>query len=83
MVQQCYVSETQQKTILNIFLDSLIVTEWCNNGTSKILNLLNEVSKSKFVIRKWNIANEKANANYSVGNEIIYNTEVLKPNLCD
>ena len=30
-----------------------------------------------------NIANEKANANYSVGNEIIYNTEVLKPNLCD
>ena len=53
MVQQCYVSETQQKTILNIFLDSLIVTEWCNNGTSKILNLLNEVSNSKFVIRKW------------------------------
>ena len=22
-------------------------------------------------------------ANYDVGNEIIYNTEVLKPNLCD
>ena len=49
----------------------------------KILNLLSEASNSKFVIRKWNIANEKSNPNYSVGNEIIYNTEVLKPNLCD
>ena len=25
----------------------------------------------------------KANGNYDVGNEIIYYTEVLKPNLCD
>ena len=23
------------------------------------------------------------NANYDIGNKIIYNTEVLKPNLCD
>ena len=38
---------------------------------------------SKFVTRKWNIANDHSNANYDVGNEIIYYTEVLKPNLCD
>ena len=32
------------------------------------MNLLNEASDSKFVTRKWNI---------------VYNTEVLKSNLCD
>ena len=49
----------------------------------KILNLLNEANDSKFVTRKWNVANDQSNANYDVGNEIIYNTEVLKSNLCD
>ena len=49
----------------------------------KILNLLNESNDSKFVTRKWNIVNDNSNANYSVGNEITYNTEVLKSNLCD
>ena len=33
--------------------------------------------------RKWNFANDQLNANYDAGNEIIYNTEVLKSNLCD
>ena len=33
--------------------------------------------------RKWNIVNDPSNAIYDVGNEIIYNTEVLKYNLCD
>ena len=33
--------------------------------------------------RKWNIVNDQSNANYNVGNEIIYDTEVLKSNLCD
>ena len=33
--------------------------------------------------RKWNIVNDNSKANYNVGNEIIYNTEVLKSNLCD
>ena len=37
---------------------------------------------SKFVTRKWNNVNN-SKANYGVGNEITYNTEVLKPNLCD
>ena len=32
--------------------------------------------------RKWNIFNHQSKSNY-VGNEIIYNTEVLKSNLCD
>ena len=48
-----------------------------------MLNLLNEANDSKFVTRKWNIVNDQSNANYDVGNEIIYNTEVLKSNLCD
>ena len=46
----------------------------------KILNLLNEASDSKFVIRKWNIVNDQSNTNYDVGDEINYNAEVL--NLC-
>ena len=48
-----------------------------------ILNLLNEASDSKFVTRKWKIVNEQSNANYDVGHKIVYNTEVLKSNLCD
>ena len=42
----------------------------------KILNLFNEANNSKFVTREWNIVNDK-------GNEIIYNTKVVKSNLCD
>ena len=49
----------------------------------KVLNLLNEASDSKFVTRKWNIVNDNSKANYGVEYEITYNTEVLKPNLCD
>ena len=47
----------------------------------KILSLLKKEKDSKFVTIKWNIVNDQPNANYDVGNEIIYNTEVLK--LCD
>ena len=49
----------------------------------KLLNSLNEESNSKFVTRKWNIVNDQSNVNYDVGNEIVYNTEVLISNLCD
>ena len=49
----------------------------------KILNLLNEANDSEFVTRKRNIVNDNSNANYGVGNEINYNIEVLKSNLCD
>ena len=49
----------------------------------KILNFLNEENDSKFLTRKWNIVNDLSNANYGVGKEIIYTTEVLKSNLCD
>ena len=31
---------------------------------------------TKFVTKRENIVNDKSNANYDVGNEIIYNTEV-------
>ena len=44
---------------------------------------MNEASDSKFVTRKWSIVNDQSNGNYDAGNEIIYNTEVLKSNLCD
>ena len=33
--------------------------------------------------RKSNIVDDISNVNYYVGNEIIYNTEVIKSNLCD
>ena len=49
----------------------------------KILNSLNEAGDSKFVTRKWNIISDQSNTNYDVGNRIIYDTEVLKSNLCD
>ena len=48
-----------------------------------MLNLLNEENNSKLMTRKWNIANGQPNANYDVGNEIIYNTEASKSNLCN
>ena len=49
----------------------------------KVLNVLNKANDSKFVTRKWNIVNYQSNANYNVENEIIYNAEILKSNLCD
>ena len=33
--------------------------------------------------RKWTIVNDQSNENYDVANVIIYNTKVLKSNLCD
>ena len=47
------------------------------------LNLLNDVSNSNSVSRKWNIVSDQSNANYDLGNEITYNAEVLKSNLCN
>ena len=39
---------------------------------------MNEASNSGFLIRKWNIVIDQSNGNYTVVNEIVYNTEVLK-----
>ena len=50
-----FIAEKQQKTVLNLSLDPLILR------TSNILNLLNESSDSKFVTRKWNIVNNQPN----------------------
>ena len=49
----------------------------------KILNLLKEASDSKLLTRKWNIFSDQSNANYDLGNGIIYNTALLKSNFCD
>ena len=46
-------------------------------------NFLNESGDSKFVTRKWKNVKDQSNANFNAGNEIIYNTDVLKCNLCD
>ena len=45
-------------------------------------NLLYEPNDSKFVTRKLNVVNDLSNSN-DAGDEIIYNTGVLKSNLCD
>ena len=82
MVQQCFfIAEKQQKTILIFSLNSLQQNN-INMEHHKILNLLNEANDSKFVTRKWNTANDNSKADYSVRNEIIYNTKVLKSNFC-
>ena len=45
--------------------------------------MLNEPNGSKFVTRKWNFANDQSNANYNVGNELIFDTEDLISHLCE
>ena len=49
----------------------------------KMLNVLNEANDSKFLTRKWNIVNDSSKSIYAAANEINYNTEILKSNLCD
>ena len=44
---------------------------------------MKEANDSKFVTRKWNIDSDNSNANYDVGNEIIYHTEILKSDIWD
>ena len=44
---------------------------------------MNEANNSKFVTIKWNVVNNQSYGKYCERNEIIYNTEVLKSNLCD
>ena len=73
----------QQKTILNFFKFISFNRILSIMEHQKIFILSNEANDSKFVTRKWNIINDNPKANYNVGNEIIYNIEVLKSNLCD
>ena len=47
------------------------------------MNLFNGARGSKFLTKKWSIFNSKLKDNYAVGNKIIYNTEVLKADICD
>ena len=49
----------------------------------RIFNLLNETNDAKFVTRKLNIVNDNSKTNYDATNEITYNKEILKSNLCD
>ena len=46
-----FITEKQQKTILNFSLDSLVYQNNINNKTPKILNLLNEAKDSKFATK--------------------------------
>ena len=54
-----------------------------NNGTTAISTLLNEANGSKFLTEKWDIVNDNLKSNEDAPNEISYNTEFLKSNLCD
>ena len=49
----------------------------------KLLNLVDEASDSKFVIRTWSIVNKQSNAKYNAANKINYNVQVLKSIFCD
>ena len=49
----------------------------------KIIKSLNESNDSKFVTRKWIVVNDQSNSNCDVGNEFIYDIEIIKSNLCD
>ena len=49
----------------------------------RILSSLSKANNSRVVTRKWNIVNDQSNENWDIGNDIIYNTEVIKSNLCD
>ena len=57
--------------------------------TQKIVNLLNDSEKlnSKFATRKWYIINDQNDGQYGLRNDndstIRFETEVIKPNLCD
>ena len=78
-----FIAQKQQKNYFKLFYrfsnyNRIIY----NNRTSKILNLLNQAIDFKFVTRKWNIVNDNSRRNYDAESEIIYNTEILKSNLC-
>ena len=79
-VQQCFCFCKTAKNYSQLFFSFINCNRTINinNGT-----LRNEANDSKFVTRKQNIVNDNSNSNYGVRNEIIYNTEVLKSNLCD
>ena len=73
-----FIARKQQKIVLSFYLDSL---NECSNVVmehQKISIFLSEANDYKSVKRKWNIGNDNSNSN-----EIIYNAEVLKFNLCD
>ena len=77
-----FITERQQQYILNFSLDSLNIIKKKPMKPKKKLDLLNKASDLKFLTRKRNIVNDQSNANYDLGNEISYNTKVLKSNLC-
>ena len=82
MMLQCFLLLKSNKNYSKPFFRFINLNRiiWTMNRQN-ILNLLNERSDSKFLVRKWDIINDQSNANYSVGNKIINNTEILKSNL--
>ena len=41
------------------------------------------MKQTSLVTRKWNVVNDNSKSNYAAANEITYDTEILKSNLCD
>ena len=84
MVQQCFYCRKTAKYYFKLFFRLINCHRIIHViQHHKILNLLNEANDSKFVSRKWNIVIANSKANHAVGDNIIYNTEVLKSDLCD
>ena len=78
-----FIAEKQQKNS-KLFLKFISCSRRIQTMEhQKMSNLLNESSDSRFFTMDSDIMNNQSNPNYSTGNEIMYNTEVLKFNLCD
>ena len=76
-----FISEDKETTGLKFF-DYCIKTE-----SQKIINLLDHKDDSRFETKKWYIVNDQNIGNYSHGDDVQsivkFNTEALKPFLCD
>ena len=84
MVQQCFYCRKTAKYYFKLFFRLINCHRIIHIiQHHKILILLNEANDSRFVSRKWNIVIANSKANHAVGDNIIYNTEVLKSDLCD
>ena len=81
MVKQCVLLLKRSKKTISNFSNCNRITEIMKH--QKLLHLLNEPNDAKFVTVKWYIVNDQLDTNYDIGNEIIYNAEALKYNLCD
>ena len=73
----CKAAKHYSKLFFRFITCNKIIQTIKYHKTYKVLNLLNEASNSRFVTINWNISDQP-----NIGNETIYNTEVLTANRC-